>query len=249
MKAVFKEAKVLQKAVSTMNSLIDEGEFTVTESGIKTVCMDPANVAMLILELKRECFESLEVKGEERFRLRISELKEVLKRAKKEGNILFEVENNKLTIIFINEAKKTFNLPLIADLTDKPQAIPVLSFKAKIKMKSKIFKDLVQDVDWLSDSLTFVANEKKFTINSTQETNKSGVGNLFGFSEIEKFESIEVNENTKCKYATEYIQKMIHDDIGENVSVGFSNDYPIRIDYESGTLDISFILAPRVEND
>ena len=38
--------------------------------------------------------------------------------------------------------------------------------------------------------------------------------------------------------------------ISENVTVLFDRDYPLRLDYkEIDKLQLSFILAPRVEND
>ena len=42
---------------------------------------------------------------------------------------------------------------------------------------------------------------------------------------------------------------MIHKKIADRVSVGFSKDYPLRMDYKNETMELGVILAPRVEND
>ena len=61
----------------------------------------------------------------------------------------------------------------------------------------------------------------------------------------------ESDEKFKSKYSLEYLKKMIAGSkIADDVSIYFNKDYPLKLEYK--TVDkvmLSFILAPRVEND
>ena len=59
------------------------------------------------------------------------------------------------------------------------------------------------------------------------------------------------DEKVKAKYSIEYLKKMIGGaKLSENVEIRFNNDYPLRLDFKRiDKLALSFILAPRVENE
>ena len=57
-------------------------------------------------------------------------------------------------------------------------------------------------------------------------------------------------EDARSKYSLEYLQKMIKaTKLVDKVKINFSNDYPLRLDFTTPFIELSFILAPRVEND
>ncbi len=62
---------------------------------------------------------------------------------------------------------------------------------------------------------------------------------------------VDGNEKINAKYSIEYLKKMIAGSkIADDVSIYFNKDYPLKLEYK--TVDkvmLSFILAPRVEND
>ena len=62
---------------------------------------------------------------------------------------------------------------------------------------------------------------------------------------------IEASEKVKAKYSIEYLKKMIGaGKLSENVELKFNKDYPLKIDFKAvDKLLLSFILAPRVENE
>jgi len=55
----------------------------------------------------------------------------------------------------------------------------------------------------------------------------------------------------KSKYSIEYLKKMvIGGKLADKVSISFNNDYPLRLDFKAvDKMMLSFILAPRVENE
>ena len=59
------------------------------------------------------------------------------------------------------------------------------------------------------------------------------------------------DDKVKAKYSIEYLKKMINGSkLSEEVLVQFNTDYPLKLEYKSvDKVMLSFILAPRVEND
>ena len=48
----------------------------------------------------------------------------------------------------------------------------------------------------------------------------------------------------------EYLQKMIKAaKITDKAILNFGNDYPLKLDFKTPIIELSFILAPRVESD
>ena len=59
-----------------------------------------------------------------------------------------------------------------------------------------------------------------------------------------------VAEDAKSKYSLEYLMKFIKAKVfADKVTLKFSNDYPLRMDFAGQKMGIGFVLAPRVEND
>ena len=67
----------------------------------------------------------------------------------------------------------------------------------------------------------------------------------------DKSTKISASEKVKAKYSIEYLKKMVAGSkLSEKVEIHFNKDYPLRLDYkEVDKVQLSFILAPRVEND
>ncbi|MCK5107122.1 MAG: hypothetical protein KAQ83_00160, partial [Nanoarchaeota archaeon] len=60
-------------------------------------------------------------------------------------------------------------------------------------------------------------------------------------------------DTVRSKYSIEYLKKMINGSkiSGDgNVLIQFNKDYPLKLEYKTiNKVQITFILAPRVEND
>lgn len=73
--------------------------------------------------------------------------------------------------------------------------------------------------------------------------------------EITPDDTTKIKSNTsakiKSKYSVEYLKKMVSaGKLADKVTVHFNQDYPLKIDYVvQDRLSLSFILAPRVDND
>ncbi|PIN70876.1 hypothetical protein COV94_00840, partial [Candidatus Woesearchaeota archaeon CG11_big_fil_rev_8_21_14_0_20_57_5] len=90
--------------------------------------------------------------------------------------------------------------------------------------------------------------EKKFTISAEGDLSDATVE--IPASEQTKI-TMESDKPLKSKYSLEYLKKMAGGSkLADEVTISFNKDYPLRLDYLSlNKLQLSFILAPRVEHD
>jgi proliferating cell nuclear antigen PCNA len=177
--------------------------------------------------------------------INLGNLKQVMRRANPNDMLTLEMDSSKLKITLKGTTTRTFNLPII-ELEEKDQKVPELKFTATIKMPCTMFNDAIADADVVAESVAFVAEPKHFTILADGDLSQAKI-------EMAEDKSIHVtaHEKVKAKYSIEYLKKMIGGSkLSDVVEVHFGKDYPLRLDYK--TLDkvmLSFILAPRVEND
>ena len=248
MRLTLAEPKYLKESITIISDLVNEARFKVSKEAIELVAMDPANVAMVIFKLLASSFTEYDVKKDVEIAINLSNLKQVMRRAKPNDMLTLELDpENKLRIQLKGDNLRTFNLPLI-DFDEKEQKIPDLKFPVTIKLPSQILNDAVEDVDVVAESVTFVAEPQKFTISAEGDLSQAKI-------EIKEGENVKIkvdgDEKVKSKYSIEYLKKMISGSkIADDVSIYFNKDYPLKLEYK--TIDkvmLSFILAPRVEND
>lgn len=246
-KLVLIEPKYLKESIAIISELVNEGRFRITPTAMEMVAMDPANVAMVIFKLLSSCFSEYKVDKETEIGINLGNLKQILRRAKSNDILTLEVVGNRLKIELKSNTIRTFSLPII-DLEEKEQRIPELNFPVEIKTSASILSEAVEDADIVGEGVSFIAEPKKFTIQAEGELSKATV-------EIKQDAETQINlkdsSKVKAKYSIEYLKKMIAGGkLSDKVNIFFSNDYPLKLEYKAvDKMLLSFILAPRVEND
>ncbi len=245
MKLTLADPKYLKESVSIISDLVTEGTFKVTPDNIELVAMDPANVAMVVFRLMGSTFTEYDVKKPELLGVNLNNLKQVLKRAKPNDQVSLEVEENKLKITLKGSSVRTFHLPLI-DVEEREQKIPDLKFGATIHTNSSVLNEAIEDADIVGESVTFMAEAKRFVVSASGDLNKANID-----IDADENTKITASDKMKSKYSIEYLKKMIQGSkLSESVTIEFSKDYPLRLEYkEKDKVQLMFILAPRVDND
>src|SRR3989338_7764686 len=170
MKLTLAEPKYLNESITIISDLVNEARFKVNKDAIELVAMDPANVAMVIFKLLSSSFTEYDVKKDVEIAINISNLKQIMRRAKPDDMLTLELDpNNKLKIELKGTNLRTFNLPII-DLDEKEQKIPDLKFPVTIRLPSAVLNDAIEDVDVVAESVTFIAEPKKVTDSATTST-------------------------------------------------------------------------------
>jgi len=247
MKLTLTEPKYFKDSVSIISELVNEARFRITPNAVELVAMDPANVAMVVFKLLSSAFAEYKISEEVVLGINLLNLKQILRRAKPTDIMTLELEDGKLNIQFKGTSTRTFSLPII-ESEDKEQRVPELVFPVQIKTTSTILNEAIEDVDVVADSVSFMAEQGLFTIKAEGDLSKAKI-------EIKSSEETKItfdaDEMLKARYSIEYLKKMINGSkLSEEVSISFNKDYPLKLDYKVvDRLSLSFILAPRVEND
>jgi proliferating cell nuclear antigen len=248
MKLVLAEPKYFKESISIISELVSEAKFKINKDGLELVAMDPANVAMVIFKLLSSCFTEYKVKDTEEIAINLNSLKQILRRIKSDDILTLETtEDNKLKVEMKSNTTRSFSIPTL-ELEEKEQKIPELSFPMMIETNSSIISESVEDVSVVAESVTFLGEKGKLSVKAEGDLSKA-------FIEIKHDDITKINTESsdkfKGKYSLEYLKKMIAGSkLSDKVSLHFNTDYPMKLEYKvTDRLLLSFILAPRVDND
>jgi proliferating cell nuclear antigen len=247
MKLSLAEPKYFKDSVSIISELVNEARFKVTPDAIELVAMDPANVAMVIFKLLSSCFVEYDVKKEVEIGINLSNLKQVLRRAKPNDTLTLELEENKLKITLKGTTTRTFSLSIL-EMEEREQRIPDLKFPVTVKTLSTVLNEAVEDADIVAESVSLMVEGKKLLIEAEGDLSNARI-------EVKEDADTKIiadsKEKVRAKYSIEYLKKMMQGSkLADSVSIQFNKDYPLKLEYkEVDKVMLSFILAPRVEND
>jgi proliferating cell nuclear antigen len=240
------ESRILSNTVAVISDFITEATFHFNKEGVRLTAMDPANIAMVILDILPSAFTSYQIDNAEEVTINLDNLKQALRRVKPTESIALTAEGNRLVLTIFSRSVKKFQIPMLEKETKDKQA-PNLEFAAQIEMDAKEFRDFVDDASVVGDALTFTADSDKLKLMAGDTGSKVNIE--LGKSS-ETILNMEVKETVSSIYSVEYLKKMAKAAVLSDTALfQFSSDYPLRIDFKSiNKLQMSFILAPRIEN-
>jgi proliferating cell nuclear antigen len=232
--------KTFAEVISIISELVTEVRLKFDEKGMSIVAIDPANVALVSFKLPRSAFSQYE-SGNETLGINLDNLKAVLRRAKQGSILVMENQETMLKIDILDKIKRTFSLALI-EIEGEEKLVPSLEFLSQIQITPADFVDAIEDCLIVADSCTLTAEPEKFVIEA------SGLNSAR--AEFSSDEVTIISGNSKAKYSLEYLQKFTKaSKVADKIFVNFSTDHPIKLEFKRDDLELSFILAPRVEND
>ncbi|MCX6750152.1 MAG: proliferating cell nuclear antigen (pcna) [Candidatus Pacearchaeota archaeon] len=238
MRIKLENSSVLSKAVELISELVTEVKIKINEYGLSITAIDPANVAMVGLRIPKKSFSEFD-SGSEILGVNLDSLKKILKRSS--GPLSLDKRENLLYIQMEDRIKRNFILSLI-DIESEDKEIPNLEFSSRVELRSQDLIDSVEDCAVVADACSFIIKEDKFIIeakglNSTR-------------TEFSGDEAKITAEECKARYSLEYLQKFIKaSKLADKTTLNFADDHPLRMDVRTENLEISFILAPRVETE
>lgn len=240
------ESRVFSNTIAIISDFITEATFSIDKQGMKLTAMDPANISMVILNILPSAFTSYQVSQSSEITINLDGLKNALRRVKPTEPIALTSEQNKLVITVFSKSIKKFQIPLLEKEGKEKQA-PNLEFSANIEIDAKEFRDFVDDASVAGDALTFKADSDKLELISGEAGSKVNIELSKGSDALIK---LNVKEPVHAIYSIEYLKKLARAvSLSDTTSFQFSTDYPLKIDFKSlNKLQMSFILAPRIEN-
>jgi len=231
---------LLAKVVDIISELVTEVRLKINEEGMSIAAMDPANVSMISFRIPKEKFSGFEVENEV-LGINLENLKQILRRCSSGSAVIFEREENMLKIQISDRIKRNFTLNLI-EIDSEEREIPNLEFTSVVELDSSDLIASVEDCSIVADACSFIINNEKFIIEAKSLNSAR--------SEFSKEEAKINAENCKAKYSLEYLSKFMKGaKLCEKTTLKFAEDHPLRVDFKNQDMQLSFILAPRVENE
>ena len=232
--------KIFSDIIGIISELVTEVRIKVNKDVISLTAIDPANVAMVNFKLPKSSFSHFEINND-RLGINLDNLKQVLKRCGIGSQLVMETEENMLKIFIHDRIKRNFNLALI-EIQSEDKELPSLEFAARVEIASVDLVASIEDCNVVSDACTFHIKEGNFII---EAKSLNSTRSEFSGDEV-KLQA----EDCKAKYSLEYLQKFMK---GAKMSVktvlNFASDYPLKMSVTNEQMELTFILAPRVETD
>ena len=241
MRLKLQSPKLLSDIISIISELVAEVKLKITKEGISVTAIDPANVAMIYFNMPADLFSEYQVEKDEVLGVNFESLKSVLRRCGPGSSLTIERLDNTLKLSIEDRIRRDFTLALI-DIESDEKEMPKWEFKSVIKMDSNSFVDVIDDCSIVSDACTFIASPSSFVI---EAKGLHSARAEFKSDEIELYSS-----GSAARFSLEYLSKFIKGaKISSRVTLSFSDNHPMRIDFPTGNVMLSFVLAPRIEQD
>jgi proliferating cell nuclear antigen len=236
--------KIFADIISIISELVTEVKLKVSSEGMFLTALDPANVAMVYFKLPRDLFSEFQLDiSDETVSLgvNLSNLKAILRRCQPGVALIIEKKDSMLKFSILERVKREFSLALI-DIDTEEKEMRDWEFASIIKIPAQSFVEAIEDCSIVSDACTFIAEPSKFVLEA-KGINSARIE--FSSEEVEIYSA-----NSTARYSLEYLSKFIKGaKIASYVKVGFSNNDPLKIDFITGQVVLSFVLAPRIEQD
>ncbi|MEM4330374.1 MAG: proliferating cell nuclear antigen (pcna) [Candidatus Bilamarchaeaceae archaeon] len=246
MKATLSKVDLLRDSFSTIGELIDEGILKADKNGLNLTAADRAMVAVVQFRMPANVFEEFKADNIA-MPINITNFVSIIKRAKPDDKITLELKDNKLEVIMKSDSTRKFTVPLIDIQEEELPSIDKLEFKTKVRIKSDILKNGIDDAEVVSDSVVFETKKDTFMMKAVGDTSSTELvlnKDDPGLIEIQGSES-------KARYPLDYLKKMIKAaKLSDEATIMWSKDYPMKLSFKDvDKVEVNFILAPRVQEE
>jgi len=247
MKVTFPQAKEIKNILPAIVSFLSEGTFKANKDGIFLSSLDPANVAVILLDMYPNMFTEYDVQDEEKFTINLEDLKKIMTKVALKNQISWEIdkEKNKFVLTVYGKAKKVFTLPLI-ESEGSFMDLPSLELPIKVEMDSKAFYDIIESAKVIADEIKIVADPDGPKVSFIAEGELKDM-RIDLTPQDESVLSMEVPSKAMARYSIDYLYKLSKvARISDTLSFKLDSGKPIWIDYKStDKFKFGFVLAPR----
>ncbi len=227
--------------ISIISELVTEVKIKVTKEGLSLTAVDPANVAMVHFKMPSDLFSEYNLDKDEVLGVNLENLKAVLRRCKPGASLTVERQENALKLGINDRIKRDFSLALL-DINAEEKEMPQWEFNSIVKLNADALVEVVEDCAIVSDACTFIAEPSKFVVEA--------YGLNSARAEFSSDEAEIHSASSMARFSLEYMNKFIKGaKISNRAHLSFSNNHPMRLDFPTGNVMLSFVLAPRIEQD
>ena len=235
------KVKGFKNTINAVAVLIDEGVLNVNKEGLNVQAMDSSQIAMVILKMPDNAFESFNFTEDLNVGVNFEELNKIIKRANNEDVIKIEIGNT-LKIKFIGKSTRTFNLSII-DGGGGKNKVPEIEYNSKVVVSAGDLREGLSDAGLMGTHVKMTV-DGKFILNVEGDV---------GSSAIDFPEELAVVESSKNEFAIfdlEMLGKLLKSaESSTEVTLNLRTAAPILINYSIGESEVKYYLAPRIESE
>lgn len=237
------DASILKDVLSALTAVVDEGVLRFNEKGVTSKSVDPANVAMVSLDLKRDVFSEYNLKGENILKVSVDfdKLLHILKLCK--GDIKIRINTRKVQM---STGYFSYNLPFVSlDALRREPKVPEIEFTAAVTIGLEDFKQGIHVADIITDYMEIGVNGEEFFMGVDD-----GRGKFKLVIPKEDLTLFNVDREGKSKHSTVYLRCMASGVAGELVTLEIKNGFPLQMQFTvTDGCEVTYLLAPRIDKD
>ncbi len=241
------DASILRECVDAVLAVVDEARLKIYEGAWRIRAVDPANVALVDLELRREAFSEFglgpkeeQKRGEKEFVVGVhfDKLRDVLRWCKNEVALSIEKER-----MMLQSDAYTFTLTLIdpSSIRKEPK-IPEIEFAAKVVVDADDFKKVLKAAEKISYQVA-IGVQNGFFVEAEGEMETMRYS-------LHKDELVHLSgSDCRSLFSLEYLAAMAKGFASDTLTLHISTDHPLKMEFDiaDGNGKVVYMLAPRIE--
>lgn len=237
-------AETLRDAIEAVAPLADEVKFVISSDGIKIKAVDPANVAMVSLEIQDAAFEYFKATACE-LGIDLVRLTDVLSMADKGENVTIELseEDHKLKVS-VGALSYTIGLIDPTAIRKEPR-IPEVDLPTSVTLDGRVLHKAIKAAEKVSDHVVLGVSDDVFFMEA-----KGDIDSLklkIPATELLGMRPGESRSLFSLDYCTDFAKAAAKS--GE-VTLEMGIDYPMRILFSVNKyIKVIYMLAPRIEQE
>jgi proliferating cell nuclear antigen len=239
------QTEKLSKIFETIVNIVDEVTLKIDPKRISIRAMDPAHVALVDFEMKKEAFDEYKLDEPIELTLDLKSFVNVLKRVEQELVIKLKEGGNALVILSEGTVKKRFDIPLI-EASEENLKVPSITYETEVELDSSLFKNAIGDTSVIGEYTSIKVEGDALYFTSKVDENVVEI-------RIDKDNCISFKKkDAKSHFSLEYLKDMSKiSDIKtlNKVKLSLGNDLPLKLEFDGDYTKVMFFLAPRVEAD
>lgn len=239
------DAKTIREFSNVIITLVQEARVDFKPDGISAKVMDPARVAMISIDLKKDAFQEYDIEGEDSLGIDIEKMRNFLKLTSPNEIIDLNYDGKK---ILMKIGNLSAGIPLIDPSALTTPKIPSIEPQDKIVTDLELLSTGIKAAEGISEVVTFSIKAEELKIYAKGETDSETTEMTIPKGSAKEYIFA---SDAKSSFALEYLTKFLRAlESTKEVSIALGNDYPLRMEAPilNGKGKVTFLIAPRIEN-
>jgi len=234
-------SKSLITVLQALGNIVDESLVTFNEKGLSIKALDPAQIAMIAVEVPSDSFITYQCSKELSVGFNLANLLKTLPKPRKSDKLVFNANDEFYEFIYEGTTTKRYKYRSIEVSASQIPEIE-LDFKVRALAVAKAFRDAVKDLSG-AGSLVFEVQDDQYLYLKAPELGAEARLSRIAGSLME----MEVKEPSRNTYDEDYISKVLNlATISDVIEIKFGSGIPLSLSFtitEGGS--VKYLLAPK----